>query len=110
MRRKNVAPLIPELVPGPLWGKSAHKMLGSKAVWKRQIRDDTLANSNNCCSMCKSSKGRMTCHEKWGCDDRLSVATLSDLRFIARIAILWRTLAAPSNLDMVMSSFRISAQ
>ena len=76
MRRNNVAPLIPELVPGPLWGRSAHKMLGSKAVWKKQIRGDTLAISNNCCSVCKSSNGRMTCHEKWGYDDRRSVATL----------------------------------
>jgi hypothetical protein len=76
MKRKNVAPLIPELVPGPLWGRSAHKMLGSKAVWKKQIRGDTLTNSNNCCSVCKSSEGRMTCHERWGYDDRQSVATL----------------------------------
>jgi len=51
-------------------------MLGSKAVWKSQIRGDTLANSKNCCSVCKSSVGRMTCHERWGYDDGQSVATL----------------------------------
>jgi len=76
MRRNNSAPLIPELVPGPLWGRSAHKMLGSKAVWKKHIRGDTLADSNNCCSVCKSSGGRMTCHERWGYDDKRSIATL----------------------------------
>jgi hypothetical protein len=76
MRRRKIAPLMPELVPGPLWGRSAHKMLGSTAVWKKQIRGDTLAEANNCCSVCKSSEGRMTCHEKWGYDDKQCLATL----------------------------------
>jgi hypothetical protein len=67
MNRKNVALFIPELVPEPLWGRSAYKMLGTKAIWKTHIRGDTLANSNNCCSVC---------HEKWDYDDRRSVATL----------------------------------
>ncbi len=76
MERRKTALLIPELVPGPLWGRSAHKMLGSKAVWKKQIRGDTLAEANNRCSVCKSSGGRMTCHEKWGYNDKQFVATL----------------------------------
>jgi hypothetical protein len=76
MERRKTAMLMPELVPGPLWGRSAHKMLGSKAVWKKQIRGDTLAEANNRCSICKSSEGRMTCHEKWGYDDKRCVATL----------------------------------
>ena len=76
MNRKDAALLIPELVPEPLWGRSAHKMLGSKAVWKRQIRGETLAEADNCCSVCKSGEGRMICHEKWGYDDKRFVATL----------------------------------
>jgi hypothetical protein len=76
MRRKNVIPLVPELVPEPLWGRSAHKMLGSKAVWKQQIRGDAMADARNSCSVCKSSDGRMTCHEKWSYDDRQFIATL----------------------------------
>jgi hypothetical protein len=76
MASRTKALLMPELVPGPLWGRSAHKMLGNKAVWKKQIRGDTLAGANDCCSVCKSSDGRMTCHEKWGYDDKRFVATL----------------------------------
>jgi hypothetical protein len=76
MERRKTAPLMPELVPGPLWGRSAHKMLGSKAIWKKQIRGDTLAEAGNRCSVCKSSEGRMTCHETWGYDDKQLVATL----------------------------------
>jgi hypothetical protein len=76
MPGKKTTLLMPELVPGQLWGKSAHKMLGTKAVWKRQIRGDTLSGANNCCSVCKSIEGRMTCHEKWGYDDKRSIATL----------------------------------
>ena len=51
-------------------------MLGNKSVWKKQIRGDTLADANDCCSVCKSSDGRMNCHEKWGYDDKRLVATL----------------------------------
>jgi len=76
MERWKTALLMPELVPGPLWGRSAHKMLGNKAVWKMRIRGDALAEANDCCSVCKSSEGRMTCHERWGYDDRQFVATL----------------------------------
>lgn len=76
MECRKIALLMPELVPGPLWGRSAHKMLGNKAVWKMRIRGDTLAEANNRCSICKSSQGRMTCHEKWAYDDKQFVATL----------------------------------
>jgi len=76
MERRKAALLMPELVPGPLWGRSAHKMLGSKAIWKKQIRGDTLAEAGNRCSVCKSSEGRMTCHEKWRYDDKELIATL----------------------------------
>ena len=42
--------LLPELVPGPLWGRSAHKMLGNRAIWKKQIRGDALTRASNRCS------------------------------------------------------------
>lgn len=76
MERRKTAQLMPELVPGPLWGRSAYKMLGSKAIWKKQIRSDALVEADNRCSICRSGQGRMTCHEKWGYDDKQCVATL----------------------------------
>lgn len=76
MGRRETVLLMPALVPEPLWGRSACKMLGGKAVWRRQIRVDTLTEANNRCSVCNSNEGRMTCHEKWGYDDTRFVATL----------------------------------
>ena len=76
MKGRWVAQIVPEMVPEPLWGRSVHKMLGNKAIWKKEIRGNTLADSNNCCSICKSGEGRLTCHEKWGYDDKQSLATL----------------------------------
>jgi hypothetical protein len=54
-RRSTAAPhvahrLVPELVPKPLWGKSAKNTLGPTA-WK-QIRQDVLAAAEHACEMC----------------------------------------------------------
>ena len=68
--------LLPEMVPSPLWDRSAHKMLGNRVVWKKQIRGDALARANNCCDLCGSNEGRLSCHEKWQYDDNQGVATL----------------------------------
>jgi hypothetical protein len=68
--------LLPELVPGPLWGRSAHKMLGNRAIWKKQIRGDALTRASNRCSFCKSDEGRLICHDKWQYNDKQSIATL----------------------------------
>jgi hypothetical protein len=68
--------LIPEMVPSPLWGRSAHKMLGNRVVWKKQIRGDALTRANNRCELCGSGEGRLSCHEKWQYDDKRGIATL----------------------------------
>lgn len=68
--------LVPELVPVPLWGRSAFKMLGQRAPWIKRIRPDALAESNGACSLCRSSEGRMICHDKWKYDDERAIATL----------------------------------
>ncbi len=51
-------------------------MLGQRAVWKKQIRADALAKTNNCCSICGQSAKRLVCHDKWKYDDKRAVATL----------------------------------
>jgi hypothetical protein len=68
--------LVPEMVPSPLWGRSACKMLGNRAVWKKQIRGDALTCANNRCELCGSNEGRLYCHEKWEYDDKRGIATL----------------------------------
>jgi hypothetical protein len=67
---------MPELVPGPLWGRSAYRMLGSKVVWKKQIRGDALSEASNRCSICGSEGQRLVCHDKWKYDDKQATATL----------------------------------
>lgn len=52
MAPKRKALSVPELVPSPLWGRSASKMLGTRAVWKKQIRGNALAQANNRCEVC----------------------------------------------------------
>lgn len=68
--------LMPELVPAALWGRSAYRMLGQRAVWKKQIRADALAKTNNCCSICGASAKRLVCHDEWQYDDNRGLATL----------------------------------
>lgn len=68
--------LIPELVPGPLWGRSAHKMLANRVVWTKQIRGDAIASANNCCEVCGAADRGLICHDKWQYDDKQTTATL----------------------------------
>lgn len=51
-------------------------MLGNRAVWKKQIRANAIAGSNNCCSICGLAAERLICHDKWQYDDKHAVATL----------------------------------
>jgi len=69
-------PLIPELIPAPLWGRSAFRMLGRRVTWEKKIRPDALNQANNSCSLCGSSEGRLICHDKWQYDDKNAIATL----------------------------------
>ena len=68
--------LIPELVPGPLWGRSAARMLGQRAVWKKHIRADALAEADNKCAFCGSHENGFICHDKWQYNDAQGIATL----------------------------------
>lgn len=74
-RPKKGMPLVPELVPRPLWGRSVFRMLRRNAKWK-QIRFDALAASKNRCSICESKNRTMSCHEQWKYDDDSSTAIL----------------------------------
>lgn len=69
--------LVPELVPRPLWGRSAHRMLARRVAWAKKIRPDALAKAKNCCSICGSTgEGPLTCHDKWRYDDKTATAKL----------------------------------
>lgn len=71
--------LVPRLVPRPLWGLSAKRLL-SQSQW-RQIRSDVLAKARNTCAVCGSSrKTRMVCDEVWSYNQ--AVATLTGLRIL----------------------------
>jgi hypothetical protein len=76
MATKKKLVLVPELVPGPLWGRSAFQMLGRRATWTKQIRPDALEQAGNRCTFCGASEGRMICHDKWQYDDKQAIATL----------------------------------
>jgi hypothetical protein len=75
MARPKKAPIMPELVPQPLWGRSASKMLRGKAAWKT-IQQDARAKTNGFCVVCGSDKGQLSCHDKWKYEDKTSTATL----------------------------------
>ena len=68
--------LIPELVPGDLWGRSAYRMLGGRVAWKKKIRPDALAKAKDRCETCDAKEGQLTCHDKWSYDDKKAIATL----------------------------------
>ncbi len=67
--------LVPELVPRPLWGISAYRLLGRGRAWKT-IRQAALEASDQQCSICGSTETGLTCHERWDYDDRHGTATL----------------------------------
>ncbi len=69
--------LLPELVPRPLWGISAYRLL-DRPVWKA-IRKNAIEAARNRCSICGNAKGLLTCHEKWSYDDERLTATLVGL-------------------------------
>lgn len=74
--RKSKVRLTPELVPKPLWGKSAYRLLGRRAPWKA-IRRDTLEAAGHRCSICGGTRGQLSCHERWRYDDKRGRATLA---------------------------------
>jgi hypothetical protein len=73
--------LEPQLVPRPLWGKSASQLFKKRAIWKR-IRGDALQAANGACEVCQHIPNEiygdpLNCHEVWKYDDRLRTATLN---------------------------------
>ncbi len=56
--------LVPELIPGPLWGRSGSRMLPS-ARWRR-IRAVELERAGSACEVCGRAvtKG-LVAHERW---------------------------------------------
>jgi len=72
---KKKAPIMPELVPAPLWGRSASQMLKGKAAWKT-IRQDALSESKDACKKCGGTNGQLSCHDIWKYDDKRGIATL----------------------------------
>jgi hypothetical protein len=70
--------LAPALVPKPLWGLSAYRLLSRGASW-RQIRGDTLQAAGHRCSICGQPAGRLTCHERWDYRDATGLAVLIGL-------------------------------
>ncbi len=69
--------LVPELIPGPLWGRSGSRMLPS-ARWRR-IRAAELERAGSACEVCGRvlAKG-LVAHERW------SYSTEQD-----PVALLW---------------------
>src|SRR5580704_3671740 len=66
--------LVPELVPRPLWGISAPRVLKKSTAW-RAIRLETFAEAGNKCEFCNTGT-QLECHDKWKYDDKKCVATL----------------------------------
>jgi hypothetical protein len=75
--------LQPELVPRPLWGVSAYRVLGRGAAW-RAIRLDTLEAASNRCAICRSPTAPLSCHEKWHYDDGHGRAMLEGFTILCR--------------------------
>jgi hypothetical protein len=70
--------LIPQLVPKPLWRKSAAELFGRTALWMR-IRSDALKGAHHACEICCNATTRLVCHEVWHYDDRQGIAMLAGL-------------------------------
>jgi hypothetical protein len=71
--------LTPRLVPEPLWGLSASRLV-DKAVWAR-IRRDSLAASGGACEICGAVRDRgMILDEDW--TYAAGVATLAGFRIV----------------------------
>jgi hypothetical protein len=75
--------LLPELVPKPLWGISAYRLLGRGKAWKA-IRQAALEAAGQRCCICRSTGSGLTCHERWAYDDRRGIAMLTGFQIHCR--------------------------
>lgn len=84
LRKGDKIRLRPELVPRPLWGISAYRLLKNGVKWKN-IRNERIMAAKQCCEICGEKPSRLhgdplTCHEVWDYDDKKSIATLVGFR------------------------------
>lgn len=77
------AKLKPELVPQPLWGINACKLLRPQSLW-RSIRNDELERAGQCCEACKGITPPLYCHEQWRYDDRKRRAILMGFQIVCK--------------------------
>ena len=74
--------LTPELVPNPLWGVSAHKLLAP--AWRRNIVPQVRAEAGGSCTCCGGMTKLMFAHEQWDYDEDDGVATVVGLTLICQ--------------------------
>jgi len=77
--------LEPELIPEPLWGISAARLLGRKSKAWREIRSGPLAAGGGACAACGETPpgGKfMVCDELWSYDEQQETATLASVRIL----------------------------
>jgi hypothetical protein len=84
-------PITIRLVPKPLWGINAHKLLDDSA-WE-EIRQVALAEAQHTCECCGFQPGQVVrvaliCHEVWEYDEKAGTATLTGLRIHCRLCDL----------------------
>ena len=75
--------LKPELVPEPLWGITACKLLCPQSSW-RSIRSDVLERVGHHCEACGENTPPLYCHEQWRYDDRRAKAILMAFRIVCQ--------------------------
>lgn len=73
--------LEPELVPQPLWGISAARLLHGRVAWKR-IRNATLDAAGYQCSVCGDGGQQLHCNEQWCYDDGKAAARLVGFQIV----------------------------
>jgi hypothetical protein len=104
--------LEPELIPEPLWGISASRLLGRKSKSWREIRASALASAGDACAACdqESPGGRgMVCDELWKYDDQEQVAELSGVRILCPACDHARHFARAGQLGLAAEALRTLA-
>lgn len=82
-RARRAIKLRPELVPQPLWGVTACRLLRARAPWKA-IRNATLKAAGDRCSICGHTSPPLFCHEQWRHNDKNGVVTLVGFQIVCQ--------------------------
>jgi hypothetical protein len=72
-----------ELVPEPLWGISACKLVRPSSLW-RAIRGDVLERAGHRCQACREITPPLYCHEQWRYEDGKGKAILTGFRIVCQ--------------------------